>query len=81
MVKISQEEILKVIQDALNPSGERVTVNSAMEDIEEWDSLGHLGILAALDKLFNGKANDIRGLGNAKSVQEILQLLKDNKLI
>jgi len=80
MAQINEKDVLRVIQDALNTDS-KLTLDSTSEDVEEWDSLGHLGILAALDKLFGGKTGDIREMGNARSVQEILQILRDNSLI
>jgi len=81
MAKISEREILEVLQNALNLNEKVLTVDSGIENVEEWDSLGHLGILAALDKFFNGKVGSIKEIATAKSVREILQILKENSLM
>ena len=81
MAEISEKEILKVIQKALNLNEGILTVDTGIGDVEEWDSLGHLGILAALDKFFNGKVGSIREIATAKSVRQILQILKKNSLM
>ena len=81
MAKISEREILEVIQNALNLNEKVLTVDSDIENVEEWDSLGHLGILAALDKFFNGKVGSIKEIATARSVREILQILKENSLM
>jgi acyl carrier protein len=52
-----------------------------MKEIEEWDSLGHLAILVALDKKFNGKVSKIDEMASADTVKKIINLLKLNKLI
>lgn len=79
MTELNEEKILHIIQDALQTQG-KITLNTTSDDIEEWDSLGHLGILAALDTFFDGKVGDIKEIGSARSVREIVQILRDNNL-
>ncbi len=81
MDKVKDEEILAVIRDALKVKGKQLSLDSSMENVEEWDSLGHLGILVALDKFFEGKVAGINDLVAADSVRKILQILKDNCLM
>lgn len=81
MAKISEKEVLETIQNALDLKGECITVDSSMNNVEEWDSLGHVTILVALDCVFNGKVGSIREMATANSVQGIIQILKDNSLI
>jgi len=81
MDKITEETILDIIRNALKLKEKRLTVNSTMQDIEEWDSLGHLSILVALDKFFDGKAGGIKELAGADSIQKITQILKENSLM
>ena len=52
-----------------------LTFESSMDDIEEWDSLGHLSILAALDSRLDGKIADISALAEASSVVSIFEIL------
>ena len=47
----------------------------------EWDSLGHLSILTALDDATGGKASSISDLGDASSVSEIISILDGESLI
>jgi acyl carrier protein len=81
MAKISEKEVLEVIQKALNLDGKLTTSESSVGDVKEWDSLGHLGILTALDELFDGKVASIKEMSKADSSKKILQILKDNSLI
>jgi len=81
MAKVSEREILKGIQNALNPKGGSITVDSSTSNVEEWDSLGHLGVLVTLDQIFDGKVASIKEMATAGSVQKILQVLKDNSLV
>ena len=59
----------------------KITFDSSVKNVEEWDSLGHLSILVALDKRFGGKVANIREMSSADSVNKIIQLLKDNSLV
>jgi len=81
MAKITEMDVLEIIQKTLNINKKNLTVESSMRDVEEWDSLGHLGILSALDKLFSGKVANIKDMATADSIRKILQILKDESLI
>lgn len=81
MTKISDNDVLEIIRKALNPKQQKITLDSTSDNVEEWDSLGHLGILVALDKVFDKKVGRISEMASAGSVKKILQLLKDNSLI
>ena len=73
MNKINLE---KLIEEALEIDSGLVNENSSMNDIEEWDSLGHLSILLKLDEELGGEAGGIKELAEAKSVNEIFEILK-----
>ena len=81
MPKISEQEVLSVIGKALNIVEGKLTKDSSIGDVEEWDSLGHLGILSALDELYGGKVANIKEMASADSVKKILQILKDKSLV
>lgn len=75
------EEILSCIQGALELVGNPITMESSMENIAEWDSFGHLSILVALDKKFDGKVAAIDEMASAGSVKKIVSLLKEHSLL
>lgn len=76
---MDKEDIRSIIADALG----KVSVNddNSMDNTEEWDSLGHLSILSAIDNALDGKAADLTDLANADSVGKIIKILESNKLI
>ena len=47
-----------------------------MKNTAEWDSLGHLSILSALDKLTKGKSSKI-DLTQADSITKLIKKLKN----
>lgn len=77
----NEKEVLEIIGKALNFKGKALSLDSSINNVEEWDSLGHLGILSALDKLYNGKIAPIKEMAAADSVEKILQILKKNSFI
>lgn len=79
--KVTEAEVLAVIQSALGAQGREITFASQMGSIEAWDSLGHLGILAALDRKFDGKIAGIQEIAPADSVSKILDVLRAHALI
>jgi len=81
MNEANEQEVLDVIGKALNLDDNSISVDSSIDDFEEWDSLGHLGILSALDKFFNGKIAAIKEMAGADSVSKIIQSLKEHSLI
>jgi acyl carrier protein len=81
MVDSTEQEIIGIIGNALKIDANNLTTESIPNDIEEWDSLGHLAILRDLDKFYGGKIAGIKEMAQAGSVGEILQLLKNNSLL
>lgn len=81
MVNNKEGEIVGIIRKALDIDKDRLTMDSSAENVEEWDSLGHLGILTNLDIFFNGQIAGIKEMATADSVKKILQLLKSNNLL
>ena len=81
MKEISVHDIVTTIEKALEiPSGS-VGLDAESEDVEGWDSLGHLSILTALDELFEGKVVEISEIATATSVPKILTVLRNHSLI
>ena len=73
-----QEKVIKAISEAL--MGEIVSIDSTVDSLTAWDSLGHLSILSALDEVFNGKITEIQEFSDVKSVKEIIELCEKYNL-
>ena len=76
---MNSDNLCNIIKNALEV--EQVDLNSSMENIEEWDSLGHLSILSAIDESLDGKASNLDELASATSVEMIISILKKNNLL
>ena len=77
----TKEEVISTMESALELEKGSLSLDTHMGGIEQWDSLGHLSILSALDALFDGLVASITNISQAKSVGDILNILIENKLI
>lgn len=77
---MSEEKLFNLIKKSLKTKS-KINMNSSSKNIEEWDSLGFLSILTALDKETKGKTSKIKSLANADSVLKILDILKKEKIL
>lgn len=75
------DNIFKIIEEALELSKGSINIDSSQANVENWDSLGQLSILSALDEQSGGKVADIPELAGALSSKEIIDILKDNLLV
>ena len=75
------QEICKLVEIALELPNGSVAVEDSMNSIEEWDSLGLLNILSALEKKYGKAVTKIPELSRVQSVQEIINILKREKII
>ena len=79
-MKISLEELFKIIAKSLNIKTSRVNLKTKDTDLEEWDSLGQLSIISALDKKFNGKVK-FESAASLVNINSIANFLKKKKLL
>jgi len=76
---MNKDDLLILIKNALEV--EHIDLSSSMDTIDEWDSLGHLSILSAIDEKLEGKASDVSDLASATSVEKIINILEKNSLM
>ena len=81
MGKFSEQDVLSAIESALELDSRSIDMEAVSEDVEGWDSLGHLSILAALDSLFEGRVTEIDEIAAADSVPKILVALRQHSLL
>ena len=74
-------ELFEKVECALELDAATISLESSSENIEDWDSLGHITILGMLDDETSGESADIVDLTQAASVTEIAQILTDNGLL
>jgi|688.fasta_scaffold698083_2 acyl carrier protein len=77
---MNEDKIIKIFSEVLKLDKSKVSINTTAEQIEQWDSLGHLAFLSAIDEATSGEASKIENLGAQKSLKNILDLLNKNNL-
>ena len=78
---INKLTLISLIAESLEVDEADIDENASSETIEEWDSLGHLSILSALDDLTDGKASELDGLADSLSLNDLIKILSAAGLI
>ena len=77
---MKENELIQLIKKSLKTK-QKIDINSKSNNIEEWDSIGHLILLSNLDEKLKGATSNIADMATADSVKKIISILKKNKLI
>lgn len=77
-MKLNQQKLISIISIALD--SDSITLESTINNTEGWDSLTQLSILTELDDALDGKVTDIKGIADVESVEQIINLLRENAL-
>jgi acyl carrier protein len=72
------EQLRDIMATALEIPADTIRENSAMADIEEWDSLGHVHIMVALEQAFD-LYMDVEDFADLDSVPAILEFLEKER--
>jgi acyl carrier protein len=81
MTRLSEKEVLKIIQDIFEEKSIQISMDSSAENTEDWDSLTQINIITELDEALDGKVGELEEMAEADSMKKIFQILKDNSLI
>ena len=73
-MKIDKELVLKIISKALNIPQQKITEKTKLASFEEWDSLGMLTVMSAIDKKIKGKV-DINSFEKVKNIADIVKII------
>lgn len=65
-----------VIADVLNVQAENILKNARMDDLPEWDSLGHMRIVMRLEEIIGRslETEEMLTIENVASIQHILDM-------
>lgn len=72
---MDEKKIILIVSKALK---KKVNSKSTVNNTEQWDSLGHLSILSALEKVTKGKSSKI-DLTEVQSIKQLVTKLKKIK--
>ena len=73
------EQLQEIIASTLEVPTSAISENSSMEEVEEWDSLGHVHIMVALEQAFD-LYMDVDDFAKLDSVPAILQYLESESI-
>jgi len=73
------EKLQEIMATALEVPAGAIRENSTMDEIEEWDSLGHVHIMVALEQAFD-LYMDVDNFAELDSVPAILQYLESENV-
>ena len=76
------EKYSEIFKNALNIDGDKLNENLKYNEIDEWDSIGHMTLVAALEEEFKItlETDDIVDFSSFKKGKEILKKYKVNFL-
>ena len=77
---LNKTSLINIIVKTLGIKANKLTINSSLINIPEWDSMAHLTLLFAIDKVTKGKASKIKGLADCHKISELHKLLIKAKL-
>lgn len=71
----TDEQVINLLMEQLQINREDITEDLTFGDIPQWDSLGHMMIMAALEEKFGEEINTeaIAELVNFKSIREYIE--------
>jgi acyl carrier protein len=78
---MTKNEFFLVIAEALGVEPSSVTIATSQSDLEEWDSLGHLAILQALDNKTGGQLDAVKGVGSITTVGSLWEAMHQAGLV
>tara|TARA_B110000305_G_C18987136_1_gene424330 strand:- start:283 stop:513 length:231 start_codon:yes stop_codon:yes gene_type:complete len=73
-MKANNKIILQIITKSLNIPSKLINEKTNLNSLEEWDSLGMLTVMSAIDKKFKGKVN-INSFDKIKNVNEMVNVI------
>ena len=77
MAEISDSDIRKIMGRVWEIAPEEIPSDAGFNDIVQWDSIGHVNLLIALEKEYNITI-DYEMLTKLVGIPAIIQCLKDN---
>ncbi|MBV9987231.1 MAG: hypothetical protein JO301_06100 [Chitinophagaceae bacterium] len=81
MQSLTQEQVIMIVARQFDDPGVTIDADSSMDNVADWDSLVHLGILVSLDVELEGRAAAVKKLAACRSVKEIVSCLAEHQLL
>jgi hypothetical protein len=75
----TSQDLQNIVSKALEIDSSSLSDESSAENVEEWDSIGHISILGLLEEENQGILDKCPDLATAVSVRELMQVLNTTK--
>jgi hypothetical protein len=75
----TSQDLQNIVSKALEIDSNSLSDESSAENVEEWDSIGHISILGLLEEENQGILDKYPDLATAVSVRELMQVLNTTK--
>ncbi len=75
---MNKEEIIRVLEKAMDLEENSLTEDDVLEDMSEWDSLSKLAFVAAVKEKFN-KYVSIKALADFFIVQDVIEYFENEE--
>ena len=75
----TSQDLQNIVSKALQIDSNSLSDESSAENVEEWDSIGHISILGLLEEENQGILDKYPDLATAVSVRELMQVLNTTK--
>lgn len=72
---MEKNKLFEIFSEAIGVDINDITFETSSDNVPDWDSLGHLTFLSALDEETNGGSAEIAELTDANNLQEVYNIL------
>lgn len=80
MTEMNTQQAIKWIAELFEEEPDQITEQSTRDDLEYWDSMGMLSLMAELDSEFNIVLEEEQ-LSELSSVGDLIVLMREHKVI
>ena len=77
---MDKSKLFSIFSEAIGTEINQISFETSSDNTPDWDSLGHLTFLSALDEETNGKTTEIAELTNANNLQQVFDILTKNDI-
>ena len=77
---MEKEKLFELFAQAVGVKKDNISLETSTDSLPEWDSLGQLTFLSALDEETNGKSAEISELTEVENLKEVHDILIKNNL-
>ncbi|MBC7713350.1 MAG: acyl carrier protein [Rhizobacter sp.] len=72
-------KIQRIFSEVLNVSADEISMDSNMDNVDEWDSMKHLELIMSIESEFE-VSFEVHEIVELNSVEKILEILEEKRL-